>query len=395
MTIIQFDKLPLAGKKIFCRVDFNVPLDDRQRVGDDTRIQAALPTIKHILNAGGFLICASHLGRPKGKPTPELKMEPVGVRLAELLGSDHRVLVTDEATGDGVRKVVMDMEQSDVVLLENLRFHPGEKKNDETFAKDLASLAEIYVNDAFGSAHRAHASTFGMVSHFKRKGAGFLMMKEVEALSQLLGNVRRPYCAVLGGAKVSDKIGVLESLLERVDVLLIGGAMANTFIKANGGEVGNSFVEDEKLDLAKHILERAKKKGTEVLLPSDVVVASGIDSTTSGIVQANKVPSGHMALDIGPKTQKDFGEKILVAHTIFWSGPMGVFEKPLFASGTLAVARAVAEAKGMSVVGGGDSVSAVKKSGVADRIGHISTGGGASLEFIEGKKLPGIEALEA
>jgi phosphoglycerate kinase len=369
-------------------------LDEKQRVTDDTRIRASLPTIQHILKAGGQLILASHLGRPKGKPVPSMRMEPVGARLAELLGRDYRVLVTDEPVGDGARKVVADMREGDVVLLENLRFNPGEEKNDESFAKALASLAEGYINDAFGTAHRAHASTVGMIPYMKFKGGGFLMKQEVEFLGRLLGEVERPYVALLGGAKVSDKIGVIENLMTRVDALLIGGAMANTFIKARGGDLGASKVEDDSLEIARKILERAAQRKVDFQLPVDVIAGKSLDDVNPVIVSAEKVPAGLMALDIGPRTRADYAEKLRGAKTIFWNGPMGVFEKKTYAQGTMEAAKAVAAAKALSVVGGGDSVSAVHMSGVAEKISHISTGGGASLEFIEGQKLPGLVALE-
>ncbi len=394
MAIKRVDQLDLANKKVFCRVDFNVPLDDQQRITDDTRIRKALPTIEHILGTGARLICASHLGRPKGKVVPELRMEPVGARLVELLGGDHRVLVTDEPGGDAARKVIEEARDGDVVLLENLRFNPGEKKNHEDFAEDLASLAEVYVNDAFGTAHRAHASTAGMVAHFAVKGAGFLMMDEVDKLGGLLGDVERPFVALLGGAKVSDKIAVLGSMIGRVDALLIGGAMANTFIKARGGDVGASKVEDDSLETARRLIDKAAAKGIDLLLPTDAIVADGLESTAAEVAPADQVPAGKMALDIGEETRAAFRERLLGAKTIFWNGPMGVFEKAPFAEGTMSTARAVAESDANSVVGGGDSVSAIKRSGVADQISHISTGGGASLELMGGKTLPGIAALE-
>jgi len=394
MAIKWVDELDLTGKKVFCRVDFNVPLDDKLQVTDDTRIRAALPTLHHILKAKGKLICGSHLGRPKGKPDPKLRMEPVGARLAELLGGDYRVLVTDEPVGDGARRVVQEMRDGDVVLLENLRFDPGEKKNDPAFCKELASMAEAYVNDAFGTAHRAHASTAGVAALVPIKGAGFLIKKEIEFLGKLLGEVDRPYAALLGGAKVSDKVKVLENLIPRVNILLIGGAMANTFIKARGGELGASKVEEDSLDAARKIMESAEKRGVELVLPVDALAAASLDAPEGTVVPADRVPAGQMALDVGPETRKLFGEKLRGARTIFWNGPLGVFEKKPFAAGTLDAARAVAESNAVSVVGGGDSVSAVKKSGFADRISHISTGGGASLEFVQGENLPGIAALE-
>ncbi|MDB4965867.1 MAG: Phosphoglycerate kinase [Myxococcales bacterium] len=383
--------LPIEGRRVFIRVDFNVPLTPAKGVADDSRIRASLPTIQHAVKRGARVILASHLGRPKG-PTPALSLEPVGARLADLLGQE--VLLTDEAVGDGARKVVSDLRDGDVALLENVRFFPGEEANDDNFARQLASYADVYINDAFGTAHRAHASTVGMLKYVAEKGAGFLMLKEVEFLGKLLGNVERPYLAVVGGAKVSDKIGVLENLLGRVDAFLIGGAMANTFVKAKGGDVGKSRVEEDKMALARAFLAKADLRGVEVLLPSDAVAATSIDATEGTPVRADKVPADMMALDIGPQAAAGFADRIARARTVFWNGPMGVFEKKPFAAGTLAVAKAVAASRGLTVVGGGDSVAAVNEMGVADQIKHISTGGGASLEFIEGKTLPGIAALE-
>jgi phosphoglycerate kinase len=396
MPITWVDKLPVAGKRVFCRVDFNVPLDDQLRVTDDTRIRASLPTIEHLLKAGAKLILASHLGRPKGKPNPKMRMEPVGHRLRELLGGAWEVIVTDEPAGDGPRRVVAEMKENQVVLLENLRFIVGEEKNEEGFAKELASLCDGYVNDAFGTAHRAHASTAGMIPFVKGfKGGGFLMRKEVEFLSKLIEKPERPYVALLGGAKVSDKVAVLENLVGKVNALLIGGAMANTFLKAKGADVGGSKFEEDSLEAARKIAERAAKLGVELLLPLDLVAADSLDAASGRVVPAEKVPAGLMGLDIGPKTREAFAAKIKGARTIFWNGPMGVFEKAPFAAGTMELAKAVADAGGVSVVGGGDSVSAVNKSGVAGKISHISTGGGASLEFVEGKILPGLKALES
>jgi phosphoglycerate kinase len=384
-------ELPIEGRRLFLRVDFNIPLTPAKGVADDSRIRASLPTIRHAIDRGARVVLASHLGRPKG-PTPGLSLEPVGARLAELLGKE--VLLTDEAVGDGARKVVADLRDGDVALLENLRFFAGEEANDDGFARQLASYADVYVNDAFGTAHRAHASTAGMIKYVAEKGAGLLMLKEVQFLGRLLGDVQRPYLAVIGGAKVSDKIGVLENLVGRVDAFLIGGAMANTFLKAKGGDVGKSRVEEDKLALARAFLKKAEDRKVEVLLPSDAVAAAGLDATEATTVRADKVPADLMALDIGPQAAAGFADRIARARTVFWNGPMGVFEKKPFAAGTLAVARAVAACKGLTVVGGGDSVAAVNEAGVAEQIKHISTGGGASLEFIEGKTLPGIAALE-
>ena len=383
--------LPIEGKRVFIRVDFNVPLTPARGVADDSRIRAALPTLTHAMKRGARVILASHLGRPKG-PTPQLSLEPVAARLAELL--EREVFLTDEAVGDGARKVVADLRDGDVALLENLRFFPGEEANDDNFARQLAAYADVYINDAFGTAHRAHASTVGMIAHVAQKGAGLLMMKEIEFLGRLLGSVEKPYIAVIGGAKVSDKIGVLENLLGRVDAFLIGGAMANTFLKAKGASVGKSKIEEDKLANARAFLKKADDRGVEVLLPVDVVAAASIDASSGQIVRADQVPAELMALDIGPESARGFADRVSRARTVFWNGPMGVFEKKPFAQGTIAVAQAVAACRGLTVVGGGDSVAAVNEAGVAEKITHISTGGGASLEFIEGQTLPGIAALE-
>jgi phosphoglycerate kinase len=384
-------ELPIEGKRVFLRVDLNVPLTPAKGVADDSRIRACLPTLEHALKRGARVVLASHLGRPKG-PTPGLSLEPVGARLAELLGKE--VILTDEAVGDGARKVVADLRDGDVALLENLRFFPGEEANDDQFARQLSGYADVYINDAFGTAHRAHASTVGMIQHVAVKGAGLLMKKEIEFLGKLLGEVDRPFIAVVGGAKVSDKIGVLENLLGRVNAFLIGGAMANTFLKARGASVGKSRIEEDKLALARAFLKKAENARVEVLLPTDVVAAAGLDAASGLIVKADDIPADLMALDIGPVSARAFADKISRARTVFWNGPMGVFEKKAFAAGTLAVARAVAECHGLTVVGGGDSVAAVNEAGVSAKVSHISTGGGASLEFIEGKTLPGIAALE-
>ena len=392
MAIRSVAELPVEGRRVFVRVDLNVPLTPARGVADDSRIRAALPTIQHLLGRGARVVLGSHLGRPQGRPTPSLSLEPVAARLAELLDGD--VILTDEPVGDGARKVVSDLHEGQVALLENLRFSPAEEANDDAFARALAGYADVYVSDAFGTAHRAHASTVGMLKHFGDRGAGFLMLREVEFLGRLLGAVDKPYLALLGGAKVSDKIGVVESLLGRVDVLLIGGAMANTFIQARGGDVGASKVEADKLAVARGLLRHASDKGTEVLLPVDAVAAPSPDAAVGQVVRADAVPAGQMALDIGPETARGFADRIARARTVFWNGPVGMFERPAFAAGTLAIARAVAAAHALTVVGGGDSVAAVNRAGVADRIKHVSTGGGASLEFVEGRTLPGIAALE-
>ncbi|MCA9667207.1 MAG: phosphoglycerate kinase [Myxococcales bacterium] len=392
MAIKRVDELELGGKTVFCRVDFNVPLQGG-KVGDDTRVRAALPTIKHLLASGAKPVLGSHLGRPKGKVVEGLRMEPVGARLAELLDGPE-VIVTDEPSGDGVRKVVADAPAGAVVLLENLRFDPREKKNDDEFAKALASLADVYVNDAFGTAHRAHASTVGVAKQLSLRAAGFLMMKELEFLGRLLDDAPRPFVAVLGGAKVEGKLEVLESLVGRVDAMLIGGAMANTFLAAQGKSLGASRVEEELYDTARGLLAKASKRSVDVLLPSDVVVADGLDAASGEAASVDAVPAGKMALDIGPETLGAYAARIAAAKAVFWNGPMGVFEKQPFSAGTFGLAKAVADSGAMSVIGGGDSVAAVVQSGLADKVTHISTGGGASLEFMAGKKLPGVAALE-
>jgi phosphoglycerate kinase len=393
MAIRGVKDLPVEGKRVFLRVDFNVPLTPARGVADDSRIRAAIPTIQHLVDRGARLIVASHLGRPKGAPDPAFSLEPVGARLADILGNE--VLLTDEPVGDGARKVVADLRDGQIALLENLRFHPGEEANDEPFARALASYADVYVNDAFGAAHRAHASTVGMVRYVADKGAGFLMDKEIRFLSKLLGEVDRPYLAVIGGAKVSDKLGVLDSLSTRTDKILIGGAMANTFLKARGASLGKSKIEEDKLALARSFLKKAEERGVQVLLPRDFVVATSMDAATGRTCALGGVDADEMALDIGPETARGFADEIARARTVFWNGPMGVFERPAFAAGTFAVARALADnERAVTVVGGGDSVAAVEQAGVADKITHLSTGGGASLEFIEGKTLPGIAALE-
>ncbi len=394
MGIKTISELDIGGRRLFIRVDFNVPLTPEGKVSDDTRIRESLPTIKLAVEKGARVVLASHLGRPKGKVDKKYTLEPVAARLAELLDAD--VALTDEPVGDGARKVVNDLKAGAVALLENLRFSPAEEANDEAFSRALASYADVYVNDAFGTAHRAHASTAGITKFVGDKGMGLLMEREVKFLGKLLGDVERPFVAIIGGAKVSDKIGVLDNLLDRVDQILIGGAMANTFLKAKGGQLGRSLVEEDKLALARAFLKKAEESSVDVLLPRDVVAAAGIKADSGRVVQAMMVPEDLAALDIGPETARGFADAIARAKTIFWNGPMGVFESDPFAGGTLAVAKAVAGAQGaLSVVGGGDSVAAVHKSGLGDKITHISTGGGASLEFLEGKKLPGLAALES
>ncbi len=390
------EDLPLEGRRVFLRLDLNVPLKKTEglvEISDDTRIRAALPTIKYCIDHDARLIIASHLGRPKGKVVPGLSLEPVASRLAELL--DRDVHLTDEPVGDGAKKVTADLREGQIGILENLRFSELEKANDDKFADTLASYADVYINDAFGTAHRAHASTVGMVSRFSERGAGFLMSKEIGALSKLLDSPSSPYIAIIGGAKVSDKIDVLGALLGRVQSILIGGAMANTFLVAKGMKLGKSLVEESKVALAKSFLRKASEKRVKIVLPSDLVVAEGLDAKSGTVVAADAVPTDMMALDIGPSSAKAFAYEASQARTLFWNGPMGVFEKPAFAEGTMAVANAVANNDfGYTVVGGGDSAAAVHKAGLADKIRHVSTGGGAALEFIQGLTLPGIAALE-
>ncbi len=392
MAIRTLDALQLAGKRVFIRVDFNVPLDDKGAVSDDQRIRAALPTIQHALQARAKVILASHLGRPKGREE-KYSLEPAGERLSALLSQD--VILADDCIGDGVKKLVKDMKEGQVLLLENLRFHPEEEKNDEAFGKELAALCDVWVNDAFGTAHRAHASTAGMAKFVAEKAAGFLIQKEVDYLGKALAQPARPFVALLGGAKVSDKIKVIENLLAKADAICIGGAMAYTFQKAQGLPVGKSRVEEDKLDLARSLLEKAKARKVDFLLPVDHVCgAEPKESAKREVTPGKEIPDGLMGLDIGPKTLDVYRQRVLAAGTVFWNGPMGLFEQKPWAEGTFGLAKAMAESKATTVVGGGDSAAAVEEAGLVSKMTHVSTGGGASLEFIEGRVLPGIQVLE-
>ena len=397
---LSIKDLALKDKRVFLRVDFNVPLNETGGVMDDTRIRETLPTIAYALRQGAKLILASHLGRPKGKPNPKMSLKPAGERLRVLLdehmGQGKNVGFCPDCVGAEAEEVSRQLESGQCLLLENLRFHPEEEANDEGFSKSLAKLADYYVNDAFGTAHRAHASTVGITRFVQKSAAGLLMQKELEYLGKALHDPRQPFVAILGGAKVSDKIPVIQNLLSKVNALLIGGGMAYTFLRAMGRQVGKSLVEDDKLELARELMEKAKARGVRLLLPVDHVIAGkiGPEERTQVISADQPIPADQMGLDIGPKTVALYAQEIKEARTIVWNGPMGVFEMAPFAKGTVAVAKAVAEnAAAVSIVGGGDSVSAVRQAGVADKITHISTGGGASLEFLEGKKLPGVEAL--
>ncbi|QQS37583.1 MAG: phosphoglycerate kinase [Ignavibacteriales bacterium] len=395
MNKLSIDKVELKNKRVLVRVDFNVPLDENLNITDDIRITSSLPTIRKIISEGGKTILMSHLGRPKGKVNPKYSLNPAAVRLGELLGQS--VILAPDCIGDEVSKIVDAMKPGDVVLLENLRYHEEEEKNDTEFAKKLASLGDVYINDAFGSAHRAHASTEGVTKYIKVCAAGYLMQKELEYLGSAVTEPARPYCAILGGAKISGKIDVIMNLLNKVDTLIIGGGMAFTFFKAQGKEIGKSLLEEEKLDLAKELLEKVKGTKLKFLLPVDVVVAEEFkNDSPSMTVKTENIPSAKMGLDIGPESVKLFREELMKAKTVVWNGPMGVFEMDNFAKGTFEIANTLAEAttKGVvTIIGGGDSAAAISKAGLDDKVSHVSTGGGASLEFLEGKVLPGVDAL--
>jgi len=392
MQFITMDRLTLSGKRVFIRVDFNVPVTETREVADDTRIREALPSIRYASEHGAKVLLASHLGRPKGKADPALSLKPVAVRLAKLVGKE--VSLAPDCVGPAAEEQVRRLSGGEILLLENLRFHGEEEKNDAAFARALAALADVYVNDAFGSSHRSHASVVGMVSHFDQKGVGFLMQKEIRALAQLLENPEKPFVVVLGGAKVSDKIGLIRGLLSRASTIVIGGAMAYTLQLAQGVEVGKSRVEADRIDEVRKMLDEAAAKKVEVLLPQDhVVVAELQPGVLSWTTPGREIPKDRLGADIGPKTIEAFSSVFRKARTVFWNGPMGVFEIPPFDRGTKAIAEGIASTGCFSVAGGGDTVSAIAQAGLTDRFSHISTGGGASLEFLENGDLPGLAAL--
>ena len=383
--------IDLKGKKVFVRCDFNVPMDENQNITDNTRIVAALPTIKYLLEQNCKLVLASHLGRPKGEVKPEFSLKPVAKELSRLLGKE--VIMAKDVIGEDAMTKATNLNEGEILLIENVRFHREETENNPEFARKLASMAEVYVNDAFGSAHRAHASTTGIANYLPAV-AGFLIEKELKFLGNAVNNPERPFVAILGGAKVSDKIGVIDSLLEKVDTLMIGGGMAYTFFKAQGYEVGNSICEMDKLDLAKNAMEKAKQKGVKLMLPVDTKVGKEYKlDTESKVVKYTEIPADWEGFDIGPETIKMFSDELKTAKTVVWNGPLGLFEFEQFAVGTNSIAKVLSEIDATTIIGGGDSAAAVKKAGLEDKMTHISTGGGASLEFLEGKKLPGIECL--
>lgn len=392
MSKKTLEDLQVSGKKVLVRVDFNVPLNKERKITDDTRIRAALPTIRYLLDQNAKVILMSHLGRPKGTGFEvDFSMAPVAKRLGELLNME--IKAAEDVIGDSAKALVENIKEGEVVLLENLRFHKAETKNEPDFAKALASFGEIYINDAFGTAHRAHASTEG-VAHYLPAAAGYLLKKELEILGKALDNPDRPFVAILGGAKVSDKIGVIRNLITKVDTLVIGGGMAYTFFKAMGYEIGNSLLEEDKVELASELLKQAEEKGVKLLLPVDTVVAAEFKADADHkVVLSSEMPAGWQGLDIGPESRKEFGEAIVNARLVVWNGPMGVFEMPAFAKGTEAIADYMSQCGGTTIIGGGDSAAAVEQLGYADKMTHISTGGGASLEFLEGIELPGVAAL--
>ena len=397
-TMLKFDDYNFAGKKALVRVDFNVPLDENKKVTDDTRIRAALPTIKKILNDGGSAILMSHLGRPKGKVDENFSLKPAADKLSELLGG-KQVIMANDCVGEDACNKAKALQPGQVLMLENLRFHKEEETGDEGFSKCLADLGDVYVNDAFGTAHRAHASTTVVAEYFpKEKLFGYLMEGEIASLNKVLKSNEKPFTAIIGGAKVSDKVGIIENLIQKADYILIGGAMAYTFIKAQGGKTGKSLVEDDKLDLAKHLLEEARTRGVKIMLPEDSVIAGEFNKdAAASVVKSNEIPDAMMGLDIGPEAIKAYKEVIMKSKTILWNGPMGVFEWDSFANGTKDIAFAVADATAQngaySLIGGGDSVAAIHKFNLADKVSYVSTGGGAMLEYLEGITLPGIKAV--
>ena len=390
------DDINVAGKKVLVRCDFNVPLKDGQ-ITDENRLVAALPTIKKLISDGGKVILCSHLGKPKGEPKPELSLAPVAVRLSELLGQEVKFAADDNVVGDNAKAAVAAMKDGEVVLLQNTRYRAEETKNGEAFSKDLASLCDVFVNDAFGTAHRAHCSNVGVTEYVDTAVVGYLMQKEIDFLGNAVNNPERPMVAILGGAKVADKLKVIDNLLEKCDTLIIGGGMAYTFLKAQGLEVGKSLVDDEKIDYCKEIMAKAEKLGKNLYLPIDTTVADGFPNPIDAeievsVVAADAIPADKEGLDIGPATCEKFAEAVKTAKTVVWNGPMGVFENPILAKGTIAVAQALADTDATTIIGGGDSAAAVNQLGFADKMTHISTGGGASLEFLEGKDLPGVVA---
>ncbi len=391
--IRTIDDLPLENQRVFIRVDFNVPLDKSGNITNDERIRASLPTIKKAIASGARVILGSHLGRPHGKPDPALSLEPAAARLSELLAQD--VYLPDDCIGDAAKKLVSDLRPGQLVMLENLRFHAEEEQNEPEFVREIAALCDVYVNDAFGSSHRAHASISGLPRALRDRGMGYLLRDEVSALSRITESPQKPFVAILGGAKVSDKIKVIEALLKKCDAICVGGAMANTLLAAAGHALKDSMLERDQLALGRTLLAQARDRGVRILLPTDVVVAPDKEASEGHVVSVRSVPDQHMALDIGPESVKAFAAEVAKAKTVFWNGPLGLFENPAFSAGSIGVARALSESPAFTVVGGGDSVAAVAAAGpgVAEKIKFISTGGGASLELIEGLKLPGVEAL--
>ena len=393
---LSVDDINVKGKRVLCRCDFNVPLKDG-KITDENRLVAALPTIKKLIADGGKVILCSHLGKPKGEPKPELSLAPVAVRLSQLLGQEVKFAADNEVVGPNARAAVEAMKDGDVILLENTRYRAEETKNGEAFSKDLASICDIFVNDAFGTAHRAHCSNVGVASLVGTAAVGYLMQKEIDFLGNAVENPVRPFVAILGGAKVADKLNVISNLLEKCDTLIIGGGMAYTFLKAKGYEVGTSLVDDEKIGYCKEMIEKAEKLGKKLLLPVDTTITAEFPNPIDAevaieVVPSNAIPADKMGLDIGTETAKLYADAVKSAKTVVWNGPMGVFENPIFAKGTIAVAKALAETDATTIIGGGDSAAAVNQLGFGDKMTHISTGGGASLEFLEGKELPGVAA---